>query len=98
MEVIALNSGVIKTDMLESCSKLLSQCTASKSVTSGMEVHAHMIRFGLSEDPNLRNHLINLYSKCRCFGYVRKLGEGSTEPDLVSWSSFDIWVSTKWAW
>ena len=52
-----------------------------------MEVHAHMIRFGLSEDPNLRNHLINLYSKCRCFVYAWKLVEESTEPDLVSWSS-----------
>ena len=70
-----------------SYSKLLSQCTASKSVTSGMEVHAHMIKFGLSEDPNLRNHLINLYSKCRCFGYARKLVDESTEPDLVSWSA-----------
>ncbi|XP_030953018.1 pentatricopeptide repeat-containing protein At5g04780, mitochondrial-like [Quercus lobata] len=70
-----------------SYSKLLSQCTASKSVTSGMEVHAHMIRFGLSEDPSFRNHLISLYSKCRCFGYARKLVEESSEPDLVSWSA-----------
>jgi pentatricopeptide repeat protein len=70
-----------------SYSKLLSQCTASKSVSSGMEVHAHMVRFGLSEDPNVRNHLINLYSKCRCFGYARKLVEECTEPDLVSWSA-----------
>ncbi|KAF5474441.1 hypothetical protein F2P56_006340 [Juglans regia] len=70
-----------------SYSKLLSQCTASKSINSGMEVHAHVVRFGLFEDRNVRNHLVNLYSKCRCFGYARKLVEESTEPDLVSWSA-----------
>lgn len=52
-----------------------------------MEIHAHLIRFGLSEDHNLRNHLVNFYSKCRLFRYARKLVEESTEPDLVSWSA-----------
>ncbi|KAM3006343.1 hypothetical protein FF2_036375 [Malus domestica] len=66
---------------------LLSQCTASKSVAVGREIHAHMIRFGCSEDPNLPNHLVNLYSKCRFFGHARKLVDESPEPDLVSWSA-----------
>lgn len=70
-----------------SYSKLLSQCVASKLVTSGMEVHAHMIKFGSSHDPSLRNYLITLYSKSRQFGYARKLVEESAEPDLVSWSA-----------
>ncbi|PON37878.1 DYW domain containing protein [Parasponia andersonii] len=68
-------------------SRILSQCTASKIVGEGMEIHAHMIRFGLSGDPNLRTHLVNFYSKCRCFEYARKLLDESTEPDLVSWSA-----------
>ncbi|XP_062095760.1 pentatricopeptide repeat-containing protein At5g04780, mitochondrial-like [Humulus lupulus] len=70
-----------------SISKLLSQCTASKIVGAGVEIHAHIIRFGLFGDPNLRNHLVNFYSKCRCFGYARKLLDESTQPDLVSWSA-----------
>lgn len=68
-------------------SNLLSQCLASKSVTSGMEVHAHMIKFGSSHNQSLRNYLITLYSKCRRFGYARKLVEECEEPDLVSWSA-----------
>ena len=70
-----------------SYSKLLSQCTASKSVGAGTEIHAHMIRFGFSGDSNLRNHLVNFYSKNRCFGDARKLLDESTEQAVVSWSS-----------
>ncbi|KAK3207102.1 hypothetical protein Dsin_021148 [Dipteronia sinensis] len=68
-------------------SKLLSQCTISKSLTRGMEIHARLIRFGLLKDPDFRNHLVNLYSKCRFFVYARKLVDESPEPDLVSWSA-----------
>lgn len=70
-----------------SYSKLLLQFTASKDVNSGMEIHARMIRLGLSRDIRLRNQLINLYSKCQCFRVARKLVMDSTEPDLVSWSA-----------
>ncbi|KAG6777073.1 hypothetical protein POTOM_016873 [Populus tomentosa] len=52
-----------------------------------MEIHAHVIKFGLSQDPKIRNYLANLYSKCQLFGYARKLLDRSTEPDLVSWSA-----------
>ncbi|KAK7257363.1 hypothetical protein RIF29_31289 [Crotalaria pallida] len=69
-------------------SKLLSQCAASKSLISGMELHAHLIKFGFSNDPSLRNHLVTLYTKSQHFGYARKLVDQSTEPDLVvSWSA-----------
>ncbi|XP_065879156.1 pentatricopeptide repeat-containing protein At5g04780, mitochondrial-like [Euphorbia lathyris] len=70
-----------------SYSKLLSQFTASKSLTPGKVIHAHLIRFGLSQDPKIRNLLINFYSKCQFFKYARKLVDESTEPDLVSWSA-----------
>ncbi|KAM1689200.1 hypothetical protein ACFX2K_036982 [Malus domestica] len=84
-EAKTLNPNFTPTSV--SYSKLLSQCTASKSVAVGREIHAHMIRFGCSEDPNLPNHLVNLYSKCRFFGHARKLVDESPEPDLVSWSA-----------
>ncbi|TQD88169.1 hypothetical protein C1H46_026230 [Malus baccata] len=61
--------------------------TQHLAVRSLREIHAHMIRFGCSEDPNLRNHLINLYAKCRFFRHARKLVDESPEPDLVSWSA-----------
>ncbi|KDP21001.1 hypothetical protein JCGZ_21472 [Jatropha curcas] len=52
-----------------------------------MEIHAHVIKFGLTQDPKIRNILINLYSKCQFFHYAWKLVDKSTEPDLVSWSA-----------
>ncbi|PSS10219.1 Pentatricopeptide repeat-containing protein [Actinidia chinensis var. chinensis] len=68
-------------------SKLLSNCCKSKSLGTGLQTHAHITKIGLARDTKLRNHLINLYSKCRCFGYARKLLDESPEPDLVSWSA-----------
>ncbi|KGN57354.1 pentatricopeptide repeat-containing protein At5g04780, mitochondrial [Cucumis sativus] len=64
--------------------KLLLQFTASKDVSSGMAIHARIIRLGLL---GLRNRLVNLYSKCQCFRVARKLVIDSSEPDLVSWSA-----------
>ncbi|KAK9131882.1 hypothetical protein Scep_011410 [Stephania cephalantha] len=68
-------------------SKLLSECSATKSVNQGMQIHAHITKSGFSDDTSLRNHLIGLYSKCEVFGYARNLFEEMPEPDLVSWSS-----------
>ncbi|RVW95773.1 Pentatricopeptide repeat-containing protein [Vitis vinifera] len=70
-----------------SYSKLLSQCCTTKSLRPGLQIHAHITKSGLFDDPSIRNHLINLYSKCRSFGYARKLVDESSEPDLVSWSA-----------
>ncbi|KAM7263477.1 hypothetical protein ACFE04_001160 [Oxalis oulophora] len=52
-----------------------------------MQTHAHVIKFAISEEAKVRNFLINLYSKCRLFGYARKLIDQSPELDLVSWSA-----------
>ncbi|KVH89504.1 pentatricopeptide repeat-containing protein At5g04780, mitochondrial-like [Cynara cardunculus var. scolymus] len=70
-----------------SYSKLLSQCCQSKSLSPGLQIHTHLIKIGLANDSKHRNHLINLYSKCRLFGCARRLLDESPEPDLVAWSS-----------
>ncbi|CAL1372817.1 unnamed protein product [Linum trigynum] len=79
--------GLSLSSISERCSRLLSLCTASKSLAPAMEVHTHLIKFGLHQDARLRNLVVNVYSKCRCFGYARKLLDESPEPDLVSWSA-----------
>ncbi|KAG8499969.1 hypothetical protein CXB51_006411 [Gossypium anomalum] len=68
-------------------SKLLSKCNASKTLYPGMQIHAHTLKFGSTNDPKSRNFLISLYAKCKLFGYARKLVDESPEPDLVSWSA-----------
>ncbi|KAJ8761519.1 hypothetical protein K2173_001654 [Erythroxylum novogranatense] len=67
--------------------KLLSQCTASKSVNSGMAIHAYVIKIALLKDLKVRSFLIKFYSKCSFLGLARKLVDESSEPDLVSWSA-----------
>ncbi|EEF50827.1 pentatricopeptide repeat-containing protein, putative [Ricinus communis] len=81
------SSNFHSTPISISYSNLLFQCTASKASTPGKEIHARVIKLGLSQDPKIRNLLINLYSKCQFFKYARKMVDESTEPDLVSWSA-----------
>ncbi|XP_057805095.1 putative pentatricopeptide repeat-containing protein At5g52630 [Salvia miltiorrhiza] len=70
-----------------SYSKFLPLLRQTKSVNEGLQTHAQLTKLGLSQDPKLRNHLINFYSKSGVFSHARKLLEESPEPDLVSWSS-----------
>ncbi|GFP87442.1 pentatricopeptide repeat-containing protein at3g57430 chloroplastic [Phtheirospermum japonicum] len=67
--------------------KLLSQLSQTKSVYQGLQIHARLTKLGLTQDAKHRNHLVNLYSKCKFFSHARKLIDESPEPDLVSWSS-----------
>ncbi|XP_073283351.1 pentatricopeptide repeat-containing protein At3g12770-like isoform X2 [Primulina huaijiensis] len=70
-----------------SYSKLLSQFSLTKSLNGGLQIHTHLLKVGLSRDSKHRNHLINLYSKCKAFSQACKLIEENHEQDVVSWSS-----------
>ncbi|KAE8728777.1 MAC/Perforin domain-containing protein [Hibiscus syriacus] len=66
---------------------LLSKCNATRTLSPGMQIHAHLLKFGSIKDPKISNFLTNLYAKCKLFGYARKLVDESPAPDLVSWSA-----------
>ncbi|KAG9439162.1 hypothetical protein H6P81_019327 [Aristolochia fimbriata] len=68
-------------------SKLLAEFSISKSLHSGLQIHARIVKVGVSGNLSLCNHLINLYSKCRLFSLARQLLDEIPHPDLVSWSS-----------
>lgn len=70
-----------------SYSKLLSECCKTKSLSPGLQLHAHLTKIGFCNDPKIQNHLINLFSKCGLFGYARILIDEIPEPDLVAWSA-----------
>ncbi|PWA64171.1 tetratricopeptide repeat (TPR)-like superfamily protein [Artemisia annua] len=70
-----------------SYSKLLSQCCQTKALNPGQQIHTHLVKLGIENDTKCRNHLINLYAKCRVFGSARKVLDESPELDLVGWSA-----------
>nr|GEV38460.1 putative pentatricopeptide repeat-containing protein At5g52630 [Tanacetum cinerariifolium] len=70
-----------------SYSKLLSQCCQTKALNPGQQIHTHLIKIGIENDTKCRNHLVNLYAKCRVFGSARKVLDESPELDLVGWSA-----------
>ncbi|KAL5997627.1 hypothetical protein ACLOJK_008557 [Asimina triloba] len=67
--------------------QILSECCASKSFYQGVQIHAHITKTGFSHNSLLRNHLINLYAKCRVFGYAHHLLDENPHPNLVAWST-----------
>ncbi|RWR84783.1 pentatricopeptide repeat-containing protein [Cinnamomum micranthum f. kanehirae] len=68
-------------------SKLLAECSASKSLNKGMQIHAHITKSGFSQNPPLRNNLIKLYSKCRVFHYAHRILDEIPDPDFVAWTA-----------
>ncbi|KAI8000340.1 Pentatricopeptide repeat-containing protein [Camellia lanceoleosa] len=84
---LSFNEGSYFAPTSISYSKLLSLCCQTRSLSPGLQIHAHLTKIGLDEDTKLQNHLINLYSKCRAFGYAHKLIDESPQLDLISWSA-----------
>ncbi|GAB4826989.1 hypothetical protein Ancab_033870 [Ancistrocladus abbreviatus] len=85
--IISLNEKANLFSPSLSLSKLLAQICEAKSLGPGLQIHAQITKSGLSNDLKLRNHLINLYSKCAIFEYAWNMLDECSEPDLVSWSA-----------
>ncbi|MCL7050880.1 hypothetical protein MKW94_015851 [Papaver nudicaule] len=68
-------------------SKLLSECSSTKSLTHGQIIHAHIIKNGFLNNINVSYKLINFYSKCQNFGCARNVFEEIAKPDELSWSA-----------
>eukprot|EP01018_Ginkgo_biloba_P029684 Gb_04091 [translate_table: standard] len=66
---------------------LLQCCAKTKAFAEGMLVHAHMIKMGFKSDTFLRNHLVNLYSKCRSIEIARQVFDKMPRRNVVSWNS-----------
>lgn len=67
---------------------LLSRCTRSFSFSSGLQVHAHVVKSGLLSDRDVGNSLLSLYFKlCPDIHLTRKVFDGLLYKDSVSWTS-----------
>ncbi|XP_026420903.1 pentatricopeptide repeat-containing protein At5g04780, mitochondrial-like [Papaver somniferum] len=68
-------------------SKLLSECSSTKSITHGQIIQARIIKYGFLNDINVSYKLISFYTKCQIFGCARNVFEEIAEPDVLSWSA-----------
>ncbi|CAN1280911.1 Pentatricopeptide repeat-containing protein At4g33990 [Linum perenne] len=68
-------------------SRLLSQCTAAKSLAPALGIHAHLITFGLQLDTKLKNLVVNVYAKMGYLDDAVNVFHGIAKPDIVSWNA-----------
>ncbi|KAL8092040.1 pentatricopeptide repeat-containing protein At1g08070, chloroplastic-like isoform X2 [Apium graveolens] len=62
-------------------------CTRLCAFKEGEQVHAHVVKNGFVSDLYVVNNLMRLYAVCGGVERMRKLFGGSTERDLVSWTT-----------
>ncbi|PWA93589.1 Pentatricopeptide repeat-containing protein [Artemisia annua] len=76
-------------DMASVNAALLHHRSALRSYVDGdvAMIHIHLVKLGIQNHSKCRNHLVNLYAKCRVFGSVHKVLNKSPELDLVGWSA-----------
>ncbi|KAL2333045.1 hypothetical protein Fmac_014258 [Flemingia macrophylla] len=67
---------------------LLHSCTKHVNVNAGVQVHAHVIKFGYACHVFVRNALIHLYSECSRVGSSKRVFQEDTLcRDVVTWNS-----------
>ena len=53
----------------------------------GVAVHAHILKHGYESDRFIGNSMIHMYAACRDITYARKMFDGMSKRNLVSWNS-----------
>ncbi|CAN6475694.1 unnamed protein product [Victoria cruziana] len=66
---------------------LIQACVRSKSLYLGKFIHGRMIKNPVRSCLFLENNLLNMYSKCGCVGYARRLLDQMSKPNIVSWNA-----------
>ncbi|CAH2075983.1 unnamed protein product [Thlaspi arvense] len=68
-------------------STVLSACLILSFIEGGKQIHAHILRHGHETDASLMNVLIDSYVKCGRVTSARKLFEGMSNKDIISWAT-----------
>lgn len=71
---------------INTCLCLLQECSNMKSVSEGKQVHAYIIRSGLTLTVSLWDHLLNMYMKCECMEEASLVFNQMGSHSLVSWN------------
>ncbi|XP_016196100.1 putative pentatricopeptide repeat-containing protein At3g23330 [Arachis ipaensis] len=61
-------------------------CSAENNLSLGKEIHGWILRNGVGGDVVLKNSILDLYLKCKAFGYAERFFNLMNERDVVSWN------------
>ncbi|XP_068647656.1 pentatricopeptide repeat-containing protein At1g15510, chloroplastic-like [Aristolochia californica] len=66
---------------------VLRTCAGIPDLVRGREIHVHVVRFGYESEIDVTNALITMYAKCGDIRSARRLFDGITQKDLISWNA-----------
>ncbi|KAF8407883.1 hypothetical protein HHK36_007021 [Tetracentron sinense] len=66
---------------------LIKACSNQSAIREGQAIHGSTLRYGTETDIFVRTSLIDLYGKCRHIGCARKIFDGMSMRNEVSWTA-----------
>ncbi|KAK1270681.1 Pentatricopeptide repeat-containing protein [Acorus gramineus] len=87
---ICLFSQLPKHGMAPDSASVTSALVAISSLSAlrkGKTIHGHVIRHETNPDQRVQNALIDMYVKCACFDYARRVFNVTPTKDTVAWNS-----------
>ncbi|KAK1284752.1 Pentatricopeptide repeat-containing protein [Acorus calamus] len=87
---ISLFSQLPKHGMAPDSASVTSALVAISSLSAlrkGKTIHGYVIRHETNPDQRVLNALIDMYAKCACFDYARRVFNATPTKDTVAWNS-----------
>lgn len=66
--------------------RLINSCSSLRFLNRGKKVHGHIVSSNYGNDLILQNHVLNMYGKCGSLSDARRVFDGMTERNVVSWT------------
>lgn len=68
-------------------SSLMPACAHMTTLHLGKEIHGVVIRSSFDGNVFVASALLDMYAKCGCIGAARRIFDGMSSPDMVSWTA-----------
>ncbi|KAL2248604.1 UNVERIFIED_CONTAM: Pentatricopeptide repeat-containing protein [Sesamum indicum] len=69
---------------------MLKECSKRVDWFTGRSIHVHALKFGYEDDVYVQNALISLYSECGILEDARRVFDGMSNRDVVSWNTMIV--------
>ncbi|CAA6662501.1 unnamed protein product [Spirodela intermedia] len=68
-------------------SSLMPACAHMTTLHLGREIHGVVVRSSFDGNVFVASSLLDMYAKCGCIGAARRIFDGMSSPDMVSWTA-----------